>query len=382
MGKRRRQKKDIFRNLAEKYLNTAEPVCPHFGKCGGCMFQDVSYENQLEIKKEYLNGLFEGVITVENVKPSTPLNYRNRMDFVTAFGKRGLRQRGDFKTVIDIENCPIMQEKSNKFFQGLRQKLIGIEDYDYVNHEGFLRYTVLRQAAFTQELMCSFVVKEDKPLPDDVIEYAVNNADSVSTILSDGLADVSFGPVVKNFKNGFIIEEFDGIKYKIRPNSFFQSNSKTAVEMYNVIRDNVKGRVMDLYSGVGSISLFAAENADSVTGVEIVEEAVESANENKELNNIDNVNFICADVKKFMRENKNRFETLILDPPRAGIHPKMLKSIDIFRPERIIYMSCNPATFKDNLVLLDDYNLDYFEAFDMFPQTPHVETLAVMNRKK
>lgn len=381
MGKRRRQKRDIINNIAEEFRGSAEPICPYFGKCGGCLFQDIEYKNQLEIKKRYLNGLFDGKISVDSVKPSTEYNYRNRMDFVAAFGKRGLRQRGDFKTVFDIEQCPIMQKESNILWKGLRKQLENIEDYDYINHEGFLRYTVIRQAAFTKEVMCSFVVKEDKPLPQSLTDFSLENADSASVILSDGLADVSFGPVINNIKQGYITEEFDGIKYRIAPNSFFQSNSKTAVEMYRVIKENVYGNVMDLYSGVGSISLFVADAADSVTGVEIVEEAVSSAEENRKINEISNVNFVCQDARKFMRENSRKFDTLILDPPRAGIHPKMLKSIDIFRPETIIYMSCNPATFKDNLVLLDDYNLEYFEAFDMFPQTPHVETLAVMKRK-
>ncbi|MBN1499930.1 MAG: 23S rRNA (uracil(1939)-C(5))-methyltransferase RlmD [Spirochaetes bacterium] len=381
MGKRKRKNKDFFLATAEEFRGKCTPPCEYFGKCGGCVLQDVEYSDQLEIKKKYLNNLFEGILTVDAVQPGNMYNYRNRMDFVTAFGKSGLRERGNFKNVVDISKCHLMQNRAAEFWVKLKEYLNDIEFYDYLKHEGFLRYCVLRQAAFTEELMCSFVVKKNENLPDKLISFAADNCDTVCTLLSDGLADLSFGPVIETYKGGYITEKFGDIKYQISPNSFFQSNSPVAIQMYEKIRSHVYGRVMDLYSGVGSISLYAASAADTVTGVEIVEDAVKSAKHNAEINNIKNAEFVCADARKFMKENEKKFDTLILDPPRCGIHPKMIASIDFFAPEKIIYMSCNPATFKDDVVNMEKYAIESFEAFDMFPQTPHIETLAVLKRK-
>ena len=303
------------------------------------------------------------------------------MDFVAAFDRRGLRQRGNFKEVVDITDCKLLQQKSNDFWKMIRPEILKIQDYNYLNHEGFLRYCVLRQTYFTEELMCSFVIKEDKGLPDSLVALAEKHCDSVGVILSDGLADVSYGPVLRNYNNDHIIEKFGNIKFKIRPNSFFQSNSRCAVEMYSRIKEFVEGRTVDLYSGVGSISLFVSDAVETLTGVEIVKEAVDAAEENRKMNGIENVDFVCEDARIFMRDNKKKFDTLILDPPRSGIHPKMIKSIDYFSPKRIIYMSCNPATFKDDLLKLENYRLELFEAYDMFAQTPHIETLALLIRK-
>lgn len=381
MGKRRREKKQIFLDMAEQYRGSAQPACQHFGKCGGCLFQDVSYENQLKIKQEFLSKLLNNICDVDEVKPSTPFGYRNRMDFVAAFGKRGLRERGNFKHVIDIEQCPLMQENSNKVWTDVRELLADVEDYNYLSHHGYLRYTILRQAMFTGQVMCNFVLSKKDNLIQNVIDKLAPKVDSMSLLLSDGIADVSFGPVIEHIKTGHIEEHFGDVKYTIYPNSFFQSNSKTAVEMYSRIKEEVNGKVLDLYSGVGSISLFIADKAESVTGIELVEEAVESANHNKELNNIKNVDFVCSDARPYMRENANKYDTLVVDPPRSGINPRMIKYIEALAAPKIVYMSCNPVTFKDNFEMLENYEIEKFEAYDMFPQTPHVESLAVLKRK-
>jgi len=378
----KKKKKRYFNKLTEKYIvEDFTPPCPYFPQCGGCFFQNISYENQLKVKIDYLNDLFEGMITVEEIHPSNPFAYRTRMDFVTAFGKCGLRQGGNFRNVIDIDNCLITQEKSNHCLKTFRGLIDDIDDYDYLKHEGYLRYIVLRESTFGQQVMCNLVIKE----PDNRLEKIINTlepqVDSMSLLLSDGLADLSFGPVFETIKQGYIEEIYDDVKYRITPNSFFQSNSSIAKIMYKRIKDLVQGRVLDLYSGVGSISLYVAENAEHVTGVEIIEEAVETANINKEINNIDNVNFICSDVLQYIKEETVNFDTVILDPPRSGIHPKTMKALIEAAPPRIIYMSCNPATFKDDLIALENYNMEFFEAYDMFPQTPHVETLALLTKK-
>lgn len=376
----KKKKKNKIESLILPYRNSAEPLCPFFGECGGCMFQDVSYDNQLNFKKDYLNSLFEGSFTFSRVEPSLLYGYRNRMDYVCAFGKRGLRRRGKFKEVVDLASCPLLQPESLNVWQSARKLTEELQDYDFILHSGILRYIVLRQAYFTKETMCNFVLNDHDSKCENILESI--NADSKSVIIHSGLSDISFGEVSKNVLKGFITEDFDGIKYRIYPNSFFQSNSECALKVYRKIREACYGRVLDLYCGVGSISLFAAGKADHVTGVEIVQEAVSAAEENMRINEIENANFICADSLDFIKESKSSYNCVILDPPRTGVHPKVYNHIRELNPERIIYMSCNPSSLKDELRFLENYTALSSEAFDMFPQTPHVETLTVFDRKK
>ncbi len=378
----KKKKKRLFQRLADRHRGEGvAPLCEHFGQCGGCMFQDIAYENQLLLKRDYVNGLFEGIAEVDSVQSSRPFRYRNRMDMVAAFGKKGLRKAGFYKFVVDIESCPLMQESSNEAFIDLREILQEVEDYDYLKHEGYFRYIVLRQAMFTGEVMANFVVSKRENRMEKLLEPFLHRVHSSSMILSDGLADLSFGEVFQTMKCGHITEEFDGIKYRITPNSFFQSNSEIAVQMYRRLKEHVQGKTLDLYSGVGSISLFVADAASHVTGVEVVKEAVETSYINKTINDIDNVDFICADALDYMKEHSEDFDSLILDPPRSGMHPKMIKQIRDMKLDKIIYMSCNPATCRDDIKALEDYRVESLEAFDMFPQTPHVESIAILRRK-
>jgi tRNA (uracil-5-)-methyltransferase len=381
----RKKYRNIFDRLAEPHVGSAQPKCRYFGQCGGCLFQDIEYEKQLVIKKEYLSSLLGSVVDsplLENlaVQGSTPYGYRNRMDFVAAFGKRGLRERGRFREVVDIHHCELMNDRLNNEWKILRDASMLIEDYDYLVHKGFLRYTVLRSTHFGKECMVTFVVTRDTIELQPLLDAAVNLFDSVSIVVHDGMADLSIGTVARDIKRGYIEERFNDIVYRITPNSFFQSNSECALRMYEKISAHAEGRVLDLFSGVGSITLYAAKKADQIIGVELSEESIISARINAEQNNVKNVQFVHADALPFMKENKNTFDTLIMDPPRTGAHPKVMKAIEECAPQKIVYMSCNPVTFKDNCALLPNYRITSYEAFDMFPQTPHLETLAVFER--
>ena len=377
----KKKKRKLFDELIEKHRREAvEPACVHFPKCGGCMFLDMAYGDQLELKKDYLNGLFSGIFQFEHIEGSEPLGYRTRMDYVCAFGKMGLRERGSYRFVVDIESCPLLPERARVFYETTRPDILEVEGYNYLKHEGYLRYLVIRQAGFTGELMANLVVAAGDNRVEYLLEKMVSSADSVSLLLSDGLADLSFGKEILTVKRGYIEEEFDGIRFKITPNAFFQSNSGVALNVYRKIKSLTRGRVLDLYSGVGSISLYVSQAADLVTGVEMVEEAVVSARENCEINSVANADFICADSLHYMKDFDGRLDTLVLDPPRSGMHPDMIKHINRVRPERIIYMSCNPAVFRNELPLFEGYKIRSIEAFDMFPQTPHVETLSFLER--
>ncbi len=377
----KKKKKQFFQDLAAPYRDPdMKPKCPHFGTCGGCMFQDVPYQGQLLMKRDYLNSLEPELFSVEKVHPSEPFGYRNRMDFVTAFGKFGLREAGSYKFVADLSTCPLMQPESRSLFEEIREAVREVEGYNYLRHQGYLRYVVFRQARFTGQIMASFVVAKEENRLHNLVDYLKDKVDSLSLLFNDGLADTSFGREMETVKQGYIQEEFDGIKYRITPNSFFQSNSAVARQMYRVIRDHARGRVLDLFSGVGSISLFISEKAERVTGVEVVEEAVDSARTNFEINGIKNVEFHCSDTRLFLREKRDSCDTLVLDPPRAGLHPKELPLVNELGAEKILYMSCNPAAFARELPELTNYRLRWIEAWDMFPQTPHVETLTLLER--
>ncbi|OHD67784.1 MAG: 23S rRNA (uracil-5-)-methyltransferase RumA [Spirochaetes bacterium RBG_16_49_21] len=359
----------------------AVPPCPLFGSCGGCLFQHIRYKDQLALKKEIVNDALRGVAAVDQVHPSEPYRYRGRMDLVVAFGKCGLRRRGNYRAVVDVTACSIMKEKSNSLLGKIRPFIEKIEGYDYLRHRGYLRYVVLRETSYTGRVMANFVVAERENRLAALLDGIAADADSISLIYSGGLADLSYGDIIENVRAGYIEEDFDGIRYRITPNSFFQSNAEAALRIYRRIREEARGRVLDLCAGVGSISLFIAEASEHVTGVEKSTEAVENANMNKELNRIGNADFICSDAKDFVRDAGGNYETIILDPPRSGLQRSVMEHIDRMGAGKIIYMSCNPASFRDDVQFLQRYTLESIEAYDMFGQTPHVELLGVLKRK-
>ncbi|MDY6935627.1 MAG: 23S rRNA (uracil(1939)-C(5))-methyltransferase RlmD [Spirochaetota bacterium] len=376
-----KKKAKLISDLAREYRDKdITPNCQHFGECGGCMFQDIQYEDQLILKKRYLNIILEGVCAVEEVLPSIPYEYRNRMDLVTAFRRVGLRRRGDYREVVDIDSCKIMQPGSSEIFSKVKPFLCDVEDYDYLKHSGYLRYIVLREGGFSGQVMVNFVVSERENRLAHPIENIIDEVDSISIILNDGRADLSFGEILEDIKGGYIEDFFGDIKFRITPNSFFQSNSRVALEIYKLIREDVIGKTLDLYSGVGSISLYVAEGVGDITGVELSSEAIRVANINRINNNIDNVRFVCDDALKFLRNVNERYDTIILDPPRSGINPRMVKYLNMLSPDKIIYLSCNPDSFKNDFQALGSYSIEKFYAFDMFPQTPHIETLGILKR--
>lgn len=375
----KRRKKEKIESIAEEFRNTATPACAHFGHCGGCLFQDIAIEHQREIKLRYLNDLFAGLISFGSVTDGGEYGYRNRMDYVAAFGRRGLRVRGRYKEVVDIMDCPLLQKKGRAAWSQIRALTAEMPDYDYLKHEGILRYIVMREGRNSGQLMVNFVLAERNEAIEEKLDSL--SADSASVILHPGLADISFGDVVRHFGEPSIIETLGRVKFRIYPNSFFQSNSYAAEKAYARIREHVRGRVLDLYSGVGSISLFVADKADSVTGVETVAEAVAAADENRALNETENCRFICADVRPYLKEHGGSYDTVILDPPRSGMHPKVFRELKTMAPETIIYMSCNPSALRTEMEHFDGYEIIDTDVFDMFPQTPHVEALVVFRKR-
>jgi tRNA (uracil-5-)-methyltransferase len=327
-----------------------------------------------------VNDVLAGTAEVENVQASIPYRYRSRMDLVTAFGKSGLRRAGSYRTVVDVTSCRIMQEKSDRLYGTIRPRVLEAEGYDYINHEGYLRYIVIREAMYTGQVMVNFVTASRENRMNEVIEAIGDDAHSISLLHNNGLADLSSGEVFDTVKNGFIEETFEDIRYRITPNSFFQSNADAALRIYRRIREETFGKVLDLCAGVGCISLFVAGIAEHVTGVEINREAVDAACINMQANRIERVEFVCSDARAFLAAADGPYDTIIMDPPRSGMLPVVMDQVDRLKAQKVIYMSCNPASFRDDIASLRNYTIESLEAHDMFPQTPHVELLCILRR--
>ncbi len=353
--------------------------CPYFDSCGGCYYS-IPYKEQLREKKYELNEIFKKDI---ELFPS-PLTegYRQRMDYVYAFKKLGLRKQGNFKNVVDIKKCTLISEKMNNVSLKVRELLqkYNIRSYDYLKHDGYLRYVVIREAKFTGQVMVCFVTADTTNDIMKVIDEIKEHVDSVVWSINDTRTDSSLGTVHKGF-NEYIEEDFDGVKYKISANVFFQSNPIFAKEIFKEIKEYVKGETLELFCGIGAITLYAAENTTKITGVEASDEAIELAKENAKINNI-NAEFICEDARSYLIKAKTP-QTLIADPPRAGLGRDLCRKILWKKPERIIIMSCNPKTLAHDLHILEKkYEIKFLKAFDMFPHTKHMECLCMLERIK
>ena len=387
---RRKKKKDFFALYDYSGLQRTNASCPHFGECGGCSFQDIEYDSQVILKQDYLRSLFNQDIVIE---PATQeLEYRNRMDFVYAFGELGLRKKGDFKTLVPISNCLLFPKPCQDVFVKLKEllKKENIESYDFLKHSGFLRYVVFRFAPSTGELMLIFTsaspsVEQEEALHKVFVQLE-KELTSIYWLINDSLTDVSlpFVQAKEIIGKEYITEKIAGVSLLISPFSFFQANTRMAQLIFQKIKDRVHGETIDLCCGVGTIALLVADKAKSVLGIEEVKDAVNLANKNRENNNVSNVLFFAAGMKRILDYAPLHVDTLIVDPPRAGLEKKVIKRILELEPEQILYMSCNPKTQKIDLDLIAEsniYELISIEGFDMFAQTTHVETLVVLKRK-
>ncbi len=333
--------------------------CKYFEKCGGCKFQN-EYSEQLKMKKKFLEELFEMEIKIEK---GEQWHYRNRMDFVYAFGKLGLREKGTWRWVVDIDECLIASKLINKELKKVRERIIGkIGSYDFIHHKGYLRYVVIRSGEFTKDILVNFVVAKK-----ETFDYDGKHVFS----LNDTLSDVSQGKIFTEVK--FLTERFDDITYFIHPNAFFQTNPKMALKMYKEIKKFAEGNVLDLFAGIGSIGIYISDAVKSVKAIEINPDSLISAKKTIEYNGISNVEFEVADARKIEFEN---YDTVIVDPPRGGCGKKLMKKLK--NAKRIIYLSCNPKTQKEDLEFLENHQIIYQKAFDAFPNTPHVENLFVL----
>ena len=405
--------------LEASSLEQSEDACPHFGVCGGCLYQSLPYEEQLKIKEEQIKALLDGVCKsyeFEGIKGS-PISdgYRNKMEF--SFGDEykggplalGMHKRGSFYDIVNTPQCQIVHEDFRKILTATLEYFteIGMGYYRKLQHEGYLRHLLVRRAVKTGEILVALVtsgqtgaagmpesLEAEKVLLEEWKEtlLALKMEGSFAGILhirNDTLADVvQSDETTVLYGKGYFYEELLGLKFQITPFSFFQTNSLGAEVLYETARGYVgetKDKVVfDLYSGTGTISQIIAPVAKKVVGVEIVEEAVGAAKENAEANGLHNCEFIAGDVLKVIDEITEKPDLIILDPPRDGIHPKALDRIINFGVDYLVYISCKPTSLVRDLVILQErgYKLERAVAVDMFPATANCETVAKLVRIK
>lgn len=398
----KKKKKDFFETYDYSNTSKIQPICPHFGDCGGCSFQNISYDDQLKIKEDYLKNIFENNLELNqkiNVLPSPiQLEYRNRMDFAYTQGKLGLRKKGNYKELVDIETCYLMPEFVREIYTIIKQKLIEkkIPDYNFLENCGFLRYVSLRYSIDKENVMIIFnstTPKEENEFLKNIFEdliISIKNEEKIKDKIKsiywfnyDSITDVSV-PIISPYKiygDKFIEDVIGEKKYLISPFSFFQVNTKVAKIIFDKIKEETSGNVIDLCCGVGAITLYVSDNSLSCMGIEEVKEAIDLAKQNKLLNNEQKSHFFTDDMKNFLDYSPLEIDTLILDPPRSGLTKKIISKILSSEPKKIIYMSCNAKTQKLDLEQFLDskkYKITFFQGWDMFPQTPHVETLLVL----
>lgn len=405
--------------LEASSLEQSEDACPHFGVCGGCLYQSLPYEEQLKIKEEQIKALLDSVCKsyeFEGIKGS-PISdgYRNKMEF--SFGDEykggplalGMHKRGSFYDIVNTPQCQIVHEDFRKILTATLEYFTekGMGYYRKLQHEGYLRHLLVRRAVKTGEILVALVtsgqtgaagmpesLEAEKVLLEEWKEtlLALKMEGSFAGILhirNDTLADVvQSDETTVLYGKGYFYEELLGLKFQITPFSFFQTNSLGAEVLYETARGYVgetKDKVVfDLYSGTGTISQIIAPVAKKVVGVEIVEEAVGAAKENAEANGLHNCEFIAGDVLKVIDEITEKPDLIILDPPRDGIHPKALDRIINFGVDYLVYISCKPTSLVRDLVILQErgYKLERAVAVDMFPATKHVETVVLLTRIK
>ena len=399
--------------IEAKIIETLEPSdmeipkqCVHFGECGGCTYQNLSYESQLKLKESQVKSIIDEVIDdyefLPIVESPSSVEYRNKMEF--SFGdlekggelSLGMHKKGSFYEVVTVNGCKIIDED---FKNVLLCVLDFFKDKDLTyyrtrTHEGYLRHLVVRKAFATGEMLVNLVTTSQKEV--DLTELVGNltslklngEINGILHTVNDTLSDVvKVDELRLLYGKDYIEENLLGLKFKISPFSFFQTNSKGAELLYSVVREfagDISGKeVFDLYSGTGTIAQIMAPVAKKVYGIEIVEEAVDAARENAKLNNLDNCYFIAGDVLKEIENLKGQKpDLIILDPPREGIHPKAIHKIINFRCREIVYVSCKPTSLAKDLEVFKEngYKVEKVQCVDMFPYTAHVETVVKMRR--
>ena len=382
-------------------------ACKHFGICGGCRYQNLSYEQQLDLKKRQVEELIEknGLsFDIENIYGS-PITegYRNKMEFTFGDEEKdgplalGMHKKNSFYDIVTLDDCRIVDPDFNVLLQAILKyfKEKGETYFHKIRHEGFLRHLVMRRSVKTGDILINLVTTTQSRLDESefvnmILSQKIDGkVVGILHTLNDNLADVVQSDETKTlYGQDYFYEYLYNMRFKISPFSFFQTNTLGAEVLYDQVREYVgetKDKlVYDLYTGTGTIAQMLAPVASKVVGVEIVEEAVEAAKKNAVDNHLDNCEFIAGDVLKVVDNLTQKPDILVLDPPRDGIHPKALRKIINFNVDEMVYVSCKPTSLMRDLLVFREagYEVKRCCLVDMFPGTVHVETVVLLSHKK
>lgn len=415
--KKKRPEGNLTEVLVPSEIEKAVPPCPHFSECGGCSYQTLPYEEQKKLKLNQVKALLDAVYPDfpldECVESPRIWEYRNKMEF--SFGDEvkdgpltlGLHKRGSFYDIISVPNCQIIDEDLRKvlkttqdFFRNAKLGGKSIDFYHKMRHEGVLRHLLVRKGLKTGEMLICLVTSsqgeinsaEGKQLLEKYKDtlLALETTGTFAGILhmtNDSLSDVVKADAVDIlYGKDYFYDELLGLRFRITPFSFFQTNSAGAEKLYSLAREYVGDltgkRVYDLYSGTGTIAQVLAPVAKEVTGVEIVEEAVYAAAENAKENQLDNCTFLAGDVLTVLDELTEAPDAIVLDPPREGIHPKAIRKILDYGLSSFVYISCKPTSLARDLEVFLEYGYQPVRAkcVDMFPWTRGIETVVLLSQ--
>ncbi|MEP5613094.1 MAG: 23S rRNA (uracil(1939)-C(5))-methyltransferase RlmD [Cyclobacteriaceae bacterium] len=397
----------------------AEPFCEHFGLCGGCKWQHMSYEAQLKFKQEHVSENLRKLSGLE-LPPSEPIlrsanttYYRNKLEYTFSNFRwltkeeidseeehirtgLGFHIPGRFDKILDINKCFLQSDSSNEIRVALKKYADenGIEFFDLKKQTGLLRNLIIRTSTNGDLMVILQVFKNDQEMITQVLGFLKRTFPEITSLMyvvNEKGNDSFYDLEVKHFDGeDHILEQMDDLKFRIGPKSFYQTNSVQAHELYKIAADfaDLKGDelVYDLYTGTGTIANFVARKAKKVIGIESVEEAIVDAKLNSELNEISNTEFFAGDMKdmlanEFVNEH-GKPDVIITDPPRAGMHPKVTQLLAELKVDKIVYVSCNSATqARDLQVLGESYKVTKIQPVDMFPQTQHVENVVLLELK-
>ena len=397
------------------------PRCKHFGVCGGCKWQHLPYALQLKFKEKQVrdNLIRIGKIDLPEIRPilgsSEIFLYRNKLEYTFSDkrwltseevnsddkfekeGALGFHIPGLFDKVLDIEECHLQPEPSNAIKNAVKQYATQnhLEFFNLREQKGFLRNLVIRTTLEGNAMVIVVFFHEDVEKRTGLLEFIASEFPQISSLFyvinskrNDSLNDQE--PI--NFKGeNFLVEELEGLKFRIGPKSFYQTNSKQALELYRIAKEfaGLTGNevVYDLYTGTGTIANFIASDARKVIGIEYVEEAIQDARINSEFNGIKNTEFFSGDIKDVLSEaffiSNGQPDVIITDPPRAGMHEDVIRAIASASPEKIVYISCNPSTQSRDIQLLSGkYMVMAVQPVDMFPHTHHVENIVLLQKRQ
>ena len=406
-----------FHSLSEK---RAEPVCAHFGVCGGCKWQNMSYEQQLFYKQEQVRDSLTriGKIDIPGIMPilgsAHTTMYRNKLEYTFSdrrwltdeevrsdnppedMNALGFHVPGRFDRVLDIEKCYLQKEPSNSIRVLVKKYALekGLEFFDLRAQKGFLRNLIIRTSSTGEVMVILSLFREDREEREKLLDHIFENIPGITSLMfvinqkaNDTIADQD---IILYRGRDHITEEMEGLTFRIGPKSFYQTNSDQALELYRIAREfaapGPDDIIYDLYTGTGTIACFIARHCRKVVGIEFVPEAINDANANASFNSISNVEFHAGDIKDLLDssfiEAHGAPDTIILDPPRAGLHPDVIEGVLLAGPGKIVYVSCNPATQARDLALFDrDYTVEAVQPVDMFPHTHHVENVVLLKKR-